>query len=78
MRYQDYIEEKLGSSERSRMDFIISEVSQELLDIIKKLGNARQIGKAYFGKELIKIEKELRKTQKDVGSVVEKIRQGWK
>ena len=69
--------EKLGSSERSRMDFMTSEISNELLNIIKKLGNIRQIGKAHFGKELKKIENDVRKTQKDVSNVVEKIRKDW-
>lgn len=70
--------EELSPSERSRMDFMASELSQELLDSIKKIGTIRQIGKAYFGKELMKIEKDLRKNQKDVGKIVDSLRKDWK
>jgi len=70
--------EELGPSERSRMDFMTSELAQELLNSVKKIGNIRQIGKAHFGKELMKIEKALRKSQSDVNRVIEGLRQGWK
>ena len=77
-KFRDYLEEQLGTAERSRMDFEVSEISQMLRDIVKKLSFTRQIGKAYFGKELMKVEKDLRKAQKDVDKVVANLRGGWK
>lgn len=78
MKLKDYLEEQLGTAERGRMDYEISEISQMLSEIIKKLSFTRQIGKAYFGKELMKVEKDLRKSQKDVDKVVSDLRSGWK
>ncbi len=73
-KFRDYIEEKLGAAEQSRMDFEVSEISQMLSEIIKKLVNTRQIGKAYFGKDLKAVEKNIRKSLQDVNNVITKLR----
>jgi len=78
MKLKEYLKEELGRAERYRMDFEVSEISQMLGEIIKKIINTRQIGKAYFGKELKNIEKDIRKSLKDVNNVVDKLREGNK
>lgn len=74
-KLREYLEEQLGTTERSRMDFEVSEISQMLNEIIKKVINTRHIGKAYFGKELKNVETSVRKTLKDVNNLIDRIRQ---